>query len=107
MPHETQTVPQKETVLWDVVEEHLDELEFCVEQFERMLDDAELSLPHLSSIEARLFAHLDGLVVEGEPVIDRLIVPAIDDVAPDRPHRVTALGLAVTATGRHGLLPRI
>lgn len=67
-------------VMWDVVEDHLEEAAFLHEQWEV----ARIS-PHYTAAEVasgpeeRLLANLDGLVVPGLPVAERLLVPALGD----------------------------
>lgn len=87
-------------VLWDVVEEHLDEAEFGVVQFRRMLDHPSVTLADLGSWQERLAAHVDGLVVGGPAVIRRLVVPALE--AAEEPERVTACALALLESGDFG-----
>jgi uncharacterized protein (TIGR02270 family) len=94
-----------ESVLWDVVEEHLDELEFCIEQFESMLDHPLLTLDDLAEgPEARLLAHLDALVIGGAPVVERLLRPAMEELDPSEPARVKAVVLALAAQKEYDLL---
>lgn len=73
-------------VLWPVVEEHLDEATFLLEQHGKALYSPDFTLEVLANtLEARLEAHLDGLVVGGVTVLERLLVPALaDDVSPER-----------------------
>jgi uncharacterized protein (TIGR02270 family) len=93
-------------ILWDVVEEHLDEAEFGVVQFRRMLEHPSLTLPELDKWQERLAAHIDGLVVGGPVVIQRLVVPALEEARA--PERVTAGSLALLESGElsqfHNLL---
>jgi uncharacterized protein (TIGR02270 family) len=89
-------------VLWDVVEEHLDELEFSLEQVDRAHGNPLLTLPELArGAEARLLAHLDGLVIAGPTVVKRLAEPFLAEMDPERPTRVTALVLALIQNGLH------
>jgi uncharacterized protein (TIGR02270 family) len=92
-------------VLWEVVEEHLDEAEFCFEQFEHQLDHPGLSLAQLAGgVEARLLAHLDALVVGGSVVAERLLAPQLAEADPARPARITATALALVAAARIDLV---
>ncbi len=94
-----------ESVLWDVVEEHLDEAAFGIDAFDRMLEHPFLSLADLATYpEERLLAHLDGLVVGGDTVADRLLIPALQEADPAEPARVTAAALALLLTGKHRAL---
>ncbi len=89
-----------DSVLWDIVEDHFDELEFCVERFDWTLNDPRQDLERLSSgIEKRLLAHLDGMVVGGHAVIEQLLEPALADLTPTEPARATALALVLVANG--------
>jgi uncharacterized protein (TIGR02270 family) len=89
-----------EGIIWGVVEEHLDELEFGIAQLEaafehplRTLDDIE------SGAEARLAAHLDGLVIAGPAAVASLAEPILDDAEAAPPARVSAAALSLIATG--------
>ena len=85
-------------ILWDVVEEHLDEAEFLWEQWEHALVAPNYTLDELADgPEARLMAHLDGLVVGGPEVARRLLLPTIDDEDAE-PTRVRAAALALLLT---------
>jgi uncharacterized protein (TIGR02270 family) len=101
MPQADHIPHAAESILWDVVEEHFDELEFCIDMFDRQLDDVDLSLRGLSSVEARLGAHLDGLVVAGDAVVERLLAPAAVEADPGEPARTTAVALGLVALHRH------
>lgn len=69
-----------ELVLWDVVEEHLEEAAFLWTQWERALRSPVYKLQELRDrVEERLLAHLDGLVVGGDSVAQRLLVPALTE----------------------------
>jgi uncharacterized protein (TIGR02270 family) len=65
-------------VMMDVLEEHLDEAAFLSSQWERALIDAHLGLAHTAEREARLLAHVDGLVVGGVPATQALLLPALE-----------------------------
>lgn len=67
-------------ILWDVMEEHLDEAAFFVTQRERTVWRCDHVLDELEHGEdARLLAHLHGLVVGGWPVAERLLLPALEE----------------------------
>lgn len=83
-------------ILWDVVEEHLDEAEFLVEQWSAGARSPRYNLPTLQkTIEQRLAAHLDALVVNGEAVAERVLWPALEADAEAPPARITAAVLAL------------
>lgn len=71
-------------ILWDVQEEHLDEAAFLFEQFEGALDSPLYLLDELAAgPEARMLAHIDGLLVGGAPVVEELLLPVIEDSEAD------------------------
>ena len=81
--------------LWDIVEEHLDEAEFLWERWEHGLVAPNYTLSELADgPEERLMAHLDGLVVNGPRVAERLLIPTIADLDAE-PTRVCAAALAL------------
>jgi uncharacterized protein (TIGR02270 family) len=94
-------------VLWDVLEEHLSEAEFAIENLERTFDSPVVTLSTLASgIESRLLAHVDGLALGGGPVRKRLLDPAMAAPDPDRPFLLAAVGLALAmAFGPEALGP--
>lgn len=82
--------------LWDVVEEHLNEAEFCQVEFERTLDHPLLTLDQLAGgVQARLIAHLDGLVIGGATVAERLLLPQIEEAVEQDSARVAAAMVAL------------
>jgi uncharacterized protein (TIGR02270 family) len=69
----------------DIHEEHLDEAAFLHAQWERSLLSPVLTLADVArTIEPRLFAHLDGLVLGGAPVAEGLLIPMLADGDPDQ-----------------------
>lgn len=71
-------------VLWDVVQEHLEEAGFLWMLWERSLDAPDFTLPEvIIGDEKRLLAHLDGLVVGGSVVARRLLLPAVTNEVED------------------------
>lgn len=81
--------------LWDIVEEHLDEAEFLWEQWEHSLIAPNYTLGEIADgPEERLMAHLDGLVVNGPLVAERLLIPTLADLDAE-PTRVRAAALAL------------
>lgn len=103
------TVTSPAPLLLDVVEEHLDEADFLLGQWTGAACSPLFTLRQLRrTVEDRLVAHLDGLLVGGQPVTDQVLWPACtDEGAP--PTRVAAAASALLldpardATGR--LLP--
>ena len=90
--------------LWDVVEEHLDEAEFLWEQWEQCLVAPNYTLGEvIEGPEERLLAHIDGLVVNGPLVAERLLIPTLMDEDAEA-MRVCAAALALLQTpGEAGL----
>lgn len=71
-------LPAPNQLLWEVVEEHLDEAAFLYTQWEQALVSPLYKLEEVRDrVEERMLAHLDGLVVGGGPVAERLLVPAL------------------------------
>src|SRR3569623_2079547 len=65
-------------IMWDLYEEHLDEAAFLWGQWERSLDAANYTLDEvIDGPEERLRAHLDGLVLGGRAVADKLLIQAL------------------------------
>lgn len=92
----------------DVLQEHLDEAEFRLEQFERLLDDPVRTLSELAGYpESQLLAHLDGLALGG-PATESLLASEFEPRDGASPSRVSAAALAEIQCGRGArLLPRL
>ncbi len=72
-------------ILWDVVEEHLDEAEFLAETWHVNLDSpAYLRDEFAAGPQERLLAHVDGLVIGGDAVRTELLEPALADEETER-----------------------
>jgi uncharacterized protein (TIGR02270 family) len=81
--------------LWDMVDEHLDESEFLLEQWLAMARSARFSRDHLQkTLEPRLIAHLDALAVGDAPVAERRLWPLFAPDSEGEPLRVAAAALA-------------
>jgi uncharacterized protein (TIGR02270 family) len=92
-------------VLWDVVLEHLDEAAFGLEQLARAFEHPLWSLADVAGYpEARLLAHLDGLVVAGDAIVERVLVPALLEPEDEQPARITAAALALAQLGQRAAL---
>jgi uncharacterized protein (TIGR02270 family) len=75
-------------ILWDIYEEHLDEAAFLWVQWQGALCASNYTLGEVvEGPEERLLAQLDGLVLGGKPIAERLVLPALSD---DDPGRVSA-----------------
>jgi len=100
MAFSTASAPDDDRVLWDVVQEHLAEAEFCLEQLDRAFFSPIVTLGTVAKgIEARLLAHVDSLVVGGETVRKRLLDPAMSVPDPAEPGMIVATALALAASG--------
>jgi uncharacterized protein (TIGR02270 family) len=65
-------------VLWDVVDEHLDEADFLLRRWLADARSTRIGLAALrKTVDERLLAHLDGLVIGGAEVADRLLWPVL------------------------------
>ncbi|MCY1044799.1 TIGR02270 family protein [Corallococcus sp. bb12-1] len=76
---------------WDIHETHLDEAAFRWSQWEKALDAPDFTLEEVAELEEPVAAHVDGLVLGGEPVATRLLVPALTE----DPERIVAAALAL------------
>ena len=89
-------LPQAELILWDIMEEHLEETGYLWGQWEAALDAPDYTLAEVAEVEERLFAHVDGLLVGGPPVAERLLLPALAD---DDPELVFAAAYSLLSSG--------
>lgn len=93
----TRATGQRQPVTWDVMEEHLDEAGFLWNLWSRALVSPDYSLGEVADgPEERLLAHVDGLVLGGPAVADRLLVPAL---AHDEPGVAFSGACALLAAG--------
>jgi uncharacterized protein (TIGR02270 family) len=84
-------------VVWDVLEEHLDEAAFLWSQWERALASPVTTIARVAAgPEERLLAHLDGLALGGPVAAEQLLVPALGD---DDPGKAFAAAAALAASG--------
>ncbi|WP_224361971.1 TIGR02270 family protein [Hyalangium versicolor] len=70
-------------MLWDIYEQHQEEAGFLWSQWEQALVSADHVLAELAPLEERLHAHLDGLVLGREPVVRRILLPALASDDPE------------------------
>ena len=97
---------------WDIYEEHLNEAAWLWGNWEQALDSAVYALGDVAvGPEERLLAHLDGLVLGGQAVAHKLLLPALagDDLggiaaaawvlvqAEDADHQDTVIGALASA----------
>jgi len=77
---------------WDLIEQHFEEAALAWPRFEAALEADDRGLAAVAGREEeRLLAHVDGLVVAGEPAFSRLLGPALRGKDPAR---AFAAGLA-------------
>src|SRR5689334_10865209 len=69
-------------LIWDIQEEHVDEAEFLLEMHASCMDSPKFTLAQVQAgPERRLLARIDALLVGGQSVIERLLLPIL--AAPD------------------------
>jgi uncharacterized protein (TIGR02270 family) len=97
---------RSERVLWSVLEEHFEDAQYLFLRWEDALDKPDDSLRELAvGPEARLAAHVRGLVHGGLPVVERILFPAIradgaEEAFDERAQRVAAaLGILAQPVG--------
>lgn len=84
-------------ILWEVIEEHFEEAEFLFESWQSTLHSPDYTLDELGeTIEQRLAAHLDGLLIGGPKVAEKLLYPAIKEANDPAQATVAALVLLQT-----------
>ncbi|KIG19002.1 hypothetical protein DB30_06613 [Enhygromyxa salina] len=77
-------MPRTIEPFWPIVERHFEEAEFLAEVWRDALDEPDHTITSLAEdVEARLFAHLDGLLIAGAAAVDRLCWPALDNPDAD------------------------
>jgi uncharacterized protein (TIGR02270 family) len=92
-------------ILWDVVEEHLAEGAFAYLTWRRRLESPADTLTSLESrFEARLKAHVDGLLVGGAAVAERVLVPELSVPKEPDVDRSSVAALALIQQGKAGLV---
>ncbi|AKQ64709.1 hypothetical protein A176_001621 [Myxococcus hansupus] len=69
---------------WDVLDEHLAEGGFRWSRWNQSLDAPDYTLDEVVELEEMAIAHVDALVLGGQPVAKRLLVPALVDEEPER-----------------------
>ncbi|WP_181197512.1 hypothetical protein [Enhygromyxa salina] len=73
------------------IERHLQEADFLLEVWADCLEAPDYTLDELGGPEPRLIAQLDGLAVAGAPIVDELLMPALEHDTID-----TSLACAAT-----------
>lgn len=70
-------------IRWDIYEEHLDEAAFLFQQWEEALRSPLYTLVEIAEgPEERLLAQVDGLVLAGDRIASRLLLPALEGEPP-------------------------
>jgi uncharacterized protein (TIGR02270 family) len=83
-------------IRWDILEEHLDEAAFLRQMWEQSLRSPDYALWEIAEgPEARMLAHLDGLVIGGKRVAKKLLLPALKS---DEPGKAFAAAFALLAS---------
>ncbi|MFL5350006.1 MAG: TIGR02270 family protein [Hyalangium sp.] len=77
---------------WDIYEQHLEETAFLWSQWEQALVAPDHVLAEVMPLEERLHAHVDGLILGGEPAAKRLLLPAL---ASDEPELIRTAAFAL------------
>ncbi|HYH94982.1 TIGR02270 family protein [Hyalangium sp.] len=95
-------------MLWDIYEQHLEEAAFLWGRWEQALVAPDHVLDEVAPMEERLHAHVDGLVLGGEPAAKRFLLPALesDDLEIVRAAAFTLL-VDGTSGSAHAVLERI
>jgi uncharacterized protein (TIGR02270 family) len=84
--------------LWDILEEHLNEAEFLWELWEHALVSPKYTLAEVEAgPKARLDAHIDALIAEGQEVAEVLLLPVLASETAE-PTRVSAAAAALLLT---------
>lgn len=87
-------------LLWDVQWRHLAEAEFNLDIWETSLSSPIYTLAEVrAGPEERLMAHTTGLVIGGQPVLERLVRPVLDRELDGDRFRTAAAALALLDGG--------
>jgi len=98
----------KPLILWDTSERHLEEAAFLWACWEQALVAPDHVLAEVESLEERLHAHMDGLVLAGEHVSKRLLLPALESGDGEAlPVAAFALLKSGTPVGADAVLQRL
>ncbi len=100
-------VTTRETVRWDIVDEHLDDAEYLLEPMLDAFDSATTTFTRLSrGLESRFLAHVDGLAVGGDAVAEQRLWPLLEPDA-GTPERTAAACLALLVAPHPAALDRV
>ncbi|HEY0710689.1 MAG TPA: HEAT repeat domain-containing protein [Polyangia bacterium] len=93
--------PAADEILWNVIEQHLNEAEFQAEAFERAVESPAFTLDSLArGPEWFLKAHVDGLAVGGALVLEQTLLPVVHAPDPAVPGLITAVALVLVESGQ-------
>src|ERR1700684_4313101 len=91
---------QSSRVVWPVAQMHLASGEAELKRFEAGLASSTLTLDDLAKGPERLFlANLQGLIVGGKPVLERLWLPILEAKKPPPARRATTIVAALLRAG--------
>jgi alkylhydroperoxidase family enzyme len=83
---------QEPQVVWPVVEDHLEEAAFALQRFEAGLSSSTLTLNAVAAgSEWVLLANVAGLVVGGEAIVEKVLLPRLTAKKPPPAHRVATI----------------
>lgn len=95
-------------VLWDVVEEHLDEAAFAYERWRAALCSPRYTLYDLAEApEEYLLAHLHGIMLAGKPSLERLVLPCLQLVAASEPEILAVAAAVALCCGYRNPIERL
>lgn len=92
-------------LLWDVLGEHLQEAAFLWKQRQRSILASDYVLSEIAEgDEARLLAHIEGLVIGGRPAAERLLLPALEG---EKPPNIAAAAYALLESAEPDWLTQV
>jgi uncharacterized protein (TIGR02270 family) len=99
------TPSRRPPLLWDVLGEHLQEAAFLWKQRQRSLLAPDYVLSEIAEgDEARLLAHIEGLVIGGRPAAERLLLPALEG---EKPPNIAAAAYALLESAEPNWLAQV
>lgn len=99
------TPSRRPPLLWDVLEEHLQEAAFLWKQRQRSVLAPDYVLSEIAEgDEARLLAHIEGLVIGGRPAAERLLLPALEG---EKPPNIAAAAYALLESSEPNWLTQV
>ncbi len=99
------THSRRPPLLWDVLEEHLQEAAFLWKQRQLSLLAPDYVLAEIAEgDEARLLAHVEGLAIGGRLAAERLLLPALEG---EKPPNIAAAAYALLESKEPDWLPQV